>query len=100
MRKSRHAAPTRLGSKITAIMVCKVLDRNAETSQTAYAKLWLAVIKNAIKESNTRAYRKDCQRFFESRWFETMCDRVGLDPQYTRDIIRRIGQIHNVEVIK
>ena len=100
MRQSRHKAPTRLGSKITAIMVCKVLDRNATTIQTAYAQLWLAVIKNAIKESTTRSYRKECQRFFESRYFDTICDRVGLDPQYTRDIINRIGQIHNVEIIK
>jgi len=83
-------------SEITVNMVCTVLARNATTAETPEGKLWLAVLINAVRDSSKQQHKQECLSFFSSGWFKTICGFCGLDPQYTREIIGRIGQEYSL----
>ena len=83
---------------ITAVMICQILRRNATAVDTPEAKLWLAVLTNAIRERHDPSYRRGCATFFDSAWFATVCNLVGLDPDYVREMMDEVGRDYEVAI--
>ncbi|WP_339678266.1 hypothetical protein [uncultured Zhongshania sp.] len=84
-------AATKFETTVTARMANKVIQRCATGEDSAEKRLWLAVITNAVTESQTDAYQLSCNRFFNSSWFTEVCELIGLDPQATKEIIAKVG---------
>ena len=77
--------------RITTPMICRILSRNAETIETPESKLWMAVLTSAIMDLDDKGYKREAERFFTSTRFETICNFVGLLPEYVREIIDHRG---------
>jgi hypothetical protein len=52
---------------------------------TGPERLAVEIIGQAARDYNTGPYQQDAKEFFGRRWFETLCDLLGADP----DVIRR-----------
>ena len=83
---------------ITAVMICQILRRNATAVDTPEAKMWLAVLTNAIRERHDPRYRRGCATFFDSAWFGTVCNLVGLYPDYVRGMMDEVGIEYKVAI--
>lgn len=69
---------------------CLVLCRNAETTASPEAKLWLAVLCKAVEDyySRSKSDHLSAKFFLSSKGFTNVCDYVGLNPQFARELIQ------------
>lgn len=83
-------------SDATPQQIHKVLHRSSSLDQkTPEVNLWLAVLGVAVTDAMEGPHRGrlsgmtvEARRFFAERGLDAICDCVGLNPQYVRELLR------------
>jgi len=89
-QKGKKSAPRHPPKNATSHMASVVLSRHAEAI-IPEQRLWLDVILQAVRECKTKSYGQGCHSFFRSQTFDRACHFVGLNPEFAREIVRKIG---------
>lgn len=78
---------------VTPTQVSTVLKRAATNYHFAEGKLWLEVILQAVRDMQGGAIDLQVKAwsFVQSKRFETVCDFAGLEPEFARGIISKVG---------
>lgn len=82
-------------SDATPQQISKVLHRSSSLDQkTPEANLWLAVLGVAVtdameepRKGRVSGMTIEARRFFAERGLDAICDCVGLNPQYVRELL-------------
>jgi len=60
--------------------------------EAAAADPWQAlaagIMKEAVRDLNDPHLADDALEFFNSDWFETLCELCGIDPDYARRLVQ------------
>lgn len=64
-----------------------VLLRAAEYKKSPEAILWLSVIRQAITDLSIARFRREADVFIRCPQFRVVCDYVGLNADFAREII-------------
>lgn len=83
-------------SDATPQQIGKVLHRSSSLDhKTPEVNLWLAVLGVAVTDAmeeprrgRLRGMTVEARRFFAERGLDAICDCVGLNPQYVRELLR------------
>ncbi len=97
-QKGTTSAPRKLPKNVTIHMACVVLSRNADVV-IPEQKLWLDVILQAVRECKTKSHEQGCHSFFKSRSFSLICDLVGINVEFARTVIKKIGAPIDSQII-
>lgn len=76
---------------ITPQMVAKIIRRCAPR-ETSEDKLWCAVVCRAAEDAEKANVSLNSQGFMRSSRFKEVCELAGLDVEFVRGLIKRIGQ--------
>lgn len=60
----------------------------SEIRNTPEAKLWLAVIENALTDAEIKKHSQEARRYLVSDGFERTLELLGINPDYVQEIIR------------
>jgi hypothetical protein len=75
---------------ITPQMVSKIVRRCAPRA-TAEDKLWAAVVCKACEDVQRKHVSINSAVFIQTQRFVEVCELAGLDAQFVRDLLKRIG---------
>jgi hypothetical protein len=75
---------------ITPGMVSKIVKRCAPRSSEE-SKLWCAVVCKACEDVQRKHVSVNSAVFIQTQRFVEVCELAGLDAQFVRDLLKRIG---------
>jgi len=81
---------------VDSVQVNKMIRRCAEVGDSPERKLWREVLCQAVTDSFANAIpidaRLSARRFFDQVGFELVCDAAGIDFEFCRGLIKKLGQ--------
>ncbi len=83
-------------------LMMETLTNNIGVKATPEAKLWLAVIEQAVFDAHLHAtagnfmsviWVRDARKFFSSKEFEVICAMLGLEPEWVRSLVDDVKRL-------